>query len=84
MYVLQKDEDGCTVTVQSFATVWNMIKTKLMNGERSPSRGIMVSIISFISTQGATLKLLQCLRVICGCRVVQTNSAETPLALLRM
>ena len=32
-YVLQKDVDGCTVTVLSFATVWNMIKTKLMNGE---------------------------------------------------
>ena len=26
---------------------------------------------------GSTLNLLQCLRVICGCRAVQTNSAET-------
>ena len=29
-YVLQEDEDGCTVAVQSFAAAWN---TKLMNGE---------------------------------------------------
>ena len=33
---------------------------------------------------GTTLSLLQCLRVICGCRPVQTNSAETSLALLHM
>ena len=35
---------------------------------------------------GATLNLLQCLSVICGCRTVQTvtNSAETSLALLHM
>ena len=26
---------------------------------------------------GATLNLLQCLHVICGCRAVQTNSAKT-------
>ena len=34
----------------------------------------------------ATLNLLQCLRVICGCRAVQTvaNSTETPLAQLHM
>ena len=31
--------------------------------------------------QAGTLNLLQCLRVIFGCRAVQTNSAETPLAL---
>ena len=30
------------------------------------------------------LNLLQCLHVICGCRAVQTNSAEIPLALLHM
>ena len=30
--------------------------------------------------KGTTLTLLQCLRVICGCRAIQTNSAETPLA----
>ena len=29
-------------------------------------------------------ELLQCLRVICGCRAVQTNSAETSLVLLAM
>ena len=34
--------------------------------------------------KGATLNLLQCLCVICGCRAIQTNSAETPLALLYM
>ena len=34
--------------------------------------------------KGVTLKLLQCLRVICGCRTVQTNSTETPQALLHM
>ena len=35
---------------------------------------------------GTTLSLLQCLHVICGCtcRPVQTNSAETSLALLHM
>ena len=32
-YVLQEDEDGCTVAVQSFAAAWNMVETKLMNGE---------------------------------------------------
>ena len=31
-----------------------------------------------------TLSLLQCLRVICGCRPIQTNSAEKSLALLHM
>ena len=34
--------------------------------------------------KGVTLNLLQCLHVICGCRAVQTNSAETVLALLHM
>ena len=29
--------------------------------------------------KGATLNLLQCLRVICGCRAVQANKAESPL-----
>ena len=33
---------------------------------------------------GVTLNLLQCLHDICGCRAVQTNSAETLLALLAM
>ena len=32
-YVLQEDEDGCTVAVQSFAAAWNMVETKLMNDE---------------------------------------------------
>ena len=32
-HVLQEDEDGCTVAVQSFAAAWNMVETKLMNGE---------------------------------------------------
>ena len=32
-YVLQEDEDGCTVAVQYFAGAWNMVETKLMNGE---------------------------------------------------
>ena len=30
---------------------------------------------------GMTLNLLQCLRFICGCRALQTNSVETSLAL---
>ena len=30
--------------------------------------------------KGATLGLLQCLRVIFGCTAIQTNSVETPLA----
>ena len=34
--------------------------------------------------KGATLNLLQCLHVMCGSRVVQTNSAETPLAPLHI
>ena len=33
---------------------------------------------------GTTLYLLQCLRVICGSRAVQTNSAKTSLSLLAM
>ena len=33
---------------------------------------------------GTTLNLLERLCVIYGCRAVQTNSAETPLALLAM
>ena len=32
----------------------------------------------------AKLNLLQCLCVICGCRAIQTNSAEPPLALLHV
>ena len=35
-------------------------------------------------SKGVTLNLLQCLRVNCGCRAIQTNSAETLLALLHM
>ena len=33
---------------------------------------------------GATLNLLRCLHVICGCRAIKTISAETSLALLAM
>ena len=40
--------------------------------------------VTFIIDKGMTLNLLQCLRVICVCRAVQTNSVETPLALLHM
>ena len=34
--------------------------------------------------KSATLNLLQCMRVICGCRAVQINGVETSLALLAM
>ena len=34
--------------------------------------------------KSATLNLLQWMHVICGCRAVQINSAETSLALLAM
>ena len=30
MYILQEDEDGCTVAVQSFAAVWNIVETELV------------------------------------------------------
>ena len=37
---------------------------------------------SYRQRRDTELTTVQCLRVICGCRTVQTNSAETPLALL--
>ena len=43
-----------------------------------------ITVLLFCDDIGATLNLLQCLRVICGCRTVQTNSAEIPLVLLAM
>ena len=38
----------------------------------------------FVTFIGATLNLLQCLCDICGCRAIQTNSAETSLSMLVM
>ena len=55
--------------------------------ESEMTNGLTVSILLFCDVHidiGATLSLLHCLRVICACRPIQTNSAETSLALLHM
>ena len=49
-YVLQEDEDGCTVAVQSFAAAWNMVETKLTNGELVFIIIMSVAVLVIIAT----------------------------------
>ena len=57
-YVLQEDEDGCTVAIQSFAGAWNMVEKKLTNGE-------LVFIIYIMSVKVLVIKATRfCILVI--------------------
>ena len=57
-YVLQEDEDGCTVVVQSFAAAWNMVETKLMNGELIFIIIMSVKVLVIIATRSCILQVI--------------------------
>ena len=59
------------------------LSTLLFESETTNGLTVLLFCDVHIDTS-ATLNLLQCLRVICGCRAVQTNSAESSLVLLAM
>ena len=82
---LRESSDSLSETKSKVRPKKKKKKKKKKNSPGSLLTTVGMTVLLFCDVhfdKGMILNLLQCLRVICACRAIQTNSAETSLGLL--